>query len=303
MRPDRIVVGGADDETALKVADLYKSLDAPLIFTGTTNAELIKYASNAFLATKISFVNEIANLCEEVGADVGVVTKGMGLDPRINPHFLRAGIGYGGSCFPKDVKALKQLAGHNGYHFELLSAVIEVNEMQKTRPIQKLRRYLNSLNGKRIAVLGLTFKPNTDDVRESVGLDVVRLLQFEGAQVVASDPIGVENASKVLSGVILTDDPYSAADDAHAIVITTDDPLYSSLDWERIKDSMSYPLIIDGRNIVDDLSLPDGFILDSVGKPVGLRRSERVVEELDTVFTRHNTTRLNSMQQTTKKVS
>jgi UDPglucose 6-dehydrogenase len=250
---------------------------------------LIKYASNAFLATKISFVNEIANLCEEVGADVGVVTKGMGLDPRINPHFLRAGIGYGGSCFPKDVKALKQLAGHNGYHFELLSAVIEVNEMQKTRPIQKLRRYLHSLNGRRIGVFGLTFKPHTDDIRESVGIDVVRLLQFEGAEVVAFDPIGIERAQKVLDGVELIDDPYRAAEDVMAIVVATDDPFYSSLDWERIKNSMAYPLIIDGRNIINAANLPEGFILERVGKPAETHGAQGPLNELALVYTADGT--------------
>jgi UDPglucose 6-dehydrogenase len=289
MKPDRIVIGGNDKNAIQRVAELYPAFNAPVIITSTTNAELIKYASNAFLATKISFVNEIANLCEEVGADVGVVTEGMGLDPRINPHFLRAGIGYGGSCFPKDVKALKQLAGHNGYHFELLSAVIEVNEMQKTRPIQKLRRYLQSINGRRIGVFGLTFKPHTDDIRESVGIDVVRLLQFEGAEVVAFDPIGLEQAQKVLDGVELTDDPYRAAENVMAIVIATDDPFYSSLDWERIKKIMAYPLIIDGRNIIDAANLPEGFILERVGKPAKTHGARRIANELALVHTADGT--------------
>ncbi|MBI4733744.1 MAG: UDP-glucose/GDP-mannose dehydrogenase family protein, partial [Rubrobacteridae bacterium] len=241
MHPDRIVVGGDDENAIRNVAGLYNDLDAPLIFTRTTNAELIKYASNAFLATKISFVNEIANLCEEVG-----------------------------------VKALKQLAGHNGYHFELLSAVLEVNEMQKTRPVQKLRRYLHSLSGKKICVLGLTFKPNTDDVRESVGIDVVRLLQFEGANISAFDPIGIEQAKKILSGVSFADDPYQAVENVHAVVIATDDPIYASLDWSLIKSKMAYPLIIDGRNIIDVDYQPEGLILDGVGKPVELLHSQDV---------------------------
>ncbi|MCL5291409.1 MAG: UDP-glucose/GDP-mannose dehydrogenase family protein [Actinobacteria bacterium] len=274
MTPDRIVIGGDVPELIERIASFFEPLKAPCIRTTSTNAELIKYASNAFLATKISFINEIANLCEEVGADVSVVAEGMGLDPRINNHFMRAGIGYGGSCFPKDVKALKQLAGHNGYHFELLSAVIEVNEMQKMRPIQKLRRHLGRLYGRRIGVLGLTFKPNTDDVRDSVGVDLAKLLLFEGAHVTAFDPLGLEQARKVLTGVDLIEDPYLVAEGAEALVIATEDPLYAGLDWERIRGLMAKPLVVDGRNTLDPADLPDGFILEQVG-----RRVKRIISE------------------------
>lgn len=268
MVPDRVVIGGGGSGAVERIAKLYDSFEVPFIYTSTTNAELIKYASNAFLATKISFINEIANLCDEVGADVSVVAEGMGHDPRINPYFLRAGIGYGGSCFPKDVKALKQLAGHNGYHFELLSTVIEVNEMQKTRPVQKLRKHLGELYGRNIGVLGLTFKPHTDDIRESVGIDVVKLLQFEGARVIAFDPLGMDHAKKVLTGVEFVGDPYKVADGVEAIVIATEDPFYTELDWQQILEVMANPLVIDGRNILNPDSLPEGIILDQIGRGV-----------------------------------
>lgn len=274
MVPDRVVVGGSDPGAVDRVAKLYDFFEVPFIYTSTTNAELIKYASNAFLATKISFINEIANLCDEVGADVSVVAEGMGHDPRINPHFLRAGIGYGGSCFPKDVKALKQLAGHNGYHFELLSTIIEVNEMQKTRPVQKLRKHLGELYGRSIGVLGLTFKPHTDDIRESVGVDLVKLLQFEGARVKVFDPLGMDHAKKVLTGVEFVGDPYKAADGVEAIVIATEDPLYAGLNWQQVLEVMTNPLVIDGRNILDPDNLPGGIVLDQIGRGTRMVSSE-----------------------------
>ena len=180
MEPDRIVIGASDDADGQAVADLYADLEAPVIRTDVASAEMIKYGSNAFLATKISFINEIANVCEEVGADVSVVAQGMGLDERIGPHFLRPGIGFGGSCFPKDVNALKQLAGNSGYHFQLLTAVIEVNELQKRRVVGKLERHLGALRGRRIALLGLAFKANTDDMREASSLVLAARLRGRG---------------------------------------------------------------------------------------------------------------------------
>ncbi len=189
LEPDRIVVGAFDEADGEAVADLYRGIDAEVIHTSVPTAEMIKYASNAFLATKISFINEIANVCEQVGADVRVVAEGMGLDHRIGPHFLHAGIGYGGSCFPKDVQALKQLAGNSGYHFQLLNAVIEVNALQKRRVVGKLKQHLRQLRGARIALLGLTFKPNTDDLREAASIVLAARLRDEGAEVRAYDPM------------------------------------------------------------------------------------------------------------------
>ncbi len=205
MHPDRVVVGAdpGDEEAAAAVAALYEPLGGEVLRTDVASAEMIKLASNAFLATKISFINEIANVCEEVGADVGEVARGMGLDERIGPSFLRAGIGYGGSCFPKDVSALKMLAGNTGYHFQLLTAVIEVNELQKRRVVGKLEKHLGSLLGKRIALLGLAFKPDTDDMREASSLVLAARLQGEGAEVVAFDPVARERAGELLGAVEL----------------------------------------------------------------------------------------------------
>ncbi|MBC7294329.1 MAG: UDP-glucose/GDP-mannose dehydrogenase family protein, partial [Thermoleophilia bacterium] len=203
MHPDRIVVGASDPAIADRVARLYEGIDCPVVKTDVASAEMIKYASNAFLATKISFINEIANVCEVTGADVRVVAYGMGLDHRIGPHFLQAGIGFGGSCFPKDVSALKQLAGNSGYHFQLLNAVIEVNELQKRRVISKLKRHLdNELRGKRIALLGLAFKPNTDDIREASSIVLASRLLAEGATVVGYDPVAMENMRSALPTLI-----------------------------------------------------------------------------------------------------
>ncbi len=205
MHPDRVVIGAdrGDEEASDAVAALYEPLGGELVRTDVASAEMIKLASNAFLATKISFVNEIANVCEEVGADVGEVARGMGLDQRIGSSFLRAGIGYGGSCFPKDVSALKMLAGNTGYHFQLLNAVIEVNELQKRRVVQKLVGHLGSLVGRRVALLGLAFKPQTDDMREASSLVLAARLQGEGAEVTAYDPVAADAARDLLEGVEL----------------------------------------------------------------------------------------------------
>src|SRR5213595_54749 len=209
LEPDRVVVGDDGDWAGDAVVELYSPLDAPLVRTDIASAEMVKLASNAFLATKISFINEIANVCEETGADVVEVARGMGLDTRIGPRFLHAGIGFGGSCFPKDVNALKQLAGNSGYHFQLLSAVIEVNELQKRRVVAKLQRRLGSLRGKKVALLGLAFKPGTDDMREAPSLVLAGRLLAEGADVTAWDPVadgrvllhGVEIAGSALDAL------------------------------------------------------------------------------------------------------
>src|SRR6266576_2729206 len=201
LDPDRVVVGDDGDWAGDAVVELYAPLEAPLVRTDIRSAEMVKLASNAFLATKISFINEIANVCEETGADVVEVARGMGLDDRIGPKFLQAGIGFGGSCFPKDVTALKQLAGNSGYHFQLLNAVIEVNELQKRRVMSKLHKHLGTLVGRRVALLGLAFKPNTDDIREATSLVLSARLQADGASVVAYDPVAEDEARKLIQGI------------------------------------------------------------------------------------------------------
>src|ERR1700710_2515236 len=224
LEPDRVVVGDDGDWAGDAVVDLYEPLDAPLVRTDIASAEMVKLASNAFLATKISFINEIANVCEETGADVIEVARGMGLDDRIGHKFLQAGIGFGGSCFPKDVNALKQLAGNSGYHFQLLNAVIEVNELQKRRVIGKLQKHLGGLVGKRVALLGLAFKPNTDDMREASSLVLSARLNADGADVAAYDPVAEEQARKLVSGITFADSPLAAAAEADAVVLVTEWP-------------------------------------------------------------------------------
>jgi UDPglucose 6-dehydrogenase len=215
------------------------------------SAEMVKLASNAFLATKISFINEIANVSEETGADVGEVARGMGLDDRIGPKFLQPGIGFGGSCFPKDVSALKQLAGNSGYHFQLLSAVIEVNELQKRRVIGKLKRSLGALAGKRVALLGLAFKPNTDDMREASSLVLAGRMQAEGAEVSAFDPIAEDEARKLMHGVDFAPTELECVRGADAVVLVTEWPQFAELDWSAIASAMRGDVVVDGRNALD----------------------------------------------------
>src|SRR5680860_561819 len=242
MRPDRIVIGADDPTVARKVASLYDAIETELVLTNVASAEMIKYASNAFLASKISFINDIANVCEATGADVTTVAHGMGLDPRIGPHFLQAGIGYGGSCFPKDVSALKQLAGNSGYHFQLLTAVIEVNELQKRRVIGKIKEALGEdLHDRRIALLGLAFKPNTDDIREASAIVLAGRLLAEGARVVAYDPVAIPNTRAVLPAVEYADSALQALEGAEACVLVTEWPEFIHLDWERAADLMQKP--------------------------------------------------------------
>ncbi len=266
--PDRIVIGADTPETQDRVAGLYERLCCSNILkTDVASAEMIKYASNAFLATKISFINEIANVCEAVGADVRVVARGMGLDQRIGPHFLNAGVGYGGSCFPKDVSALKQLAGNSGYHFQLLNAVIEVNELQKRRVIGKLRRYLgDELRGRRIALLGLAFKPNTDDIREASSIVLASRLLAEGASVVAYDPIATDNMRRLLPCVTYATSALEALQDADAAVLVTEWKEFVDLDWQKAKAIMARPLLIDGRNALHGPGLQAlGFEYEGIG--------------------------------------
>src|SRR5688500_5472196 len=250
MNPDRVVVGSGPESTefADRVEKLYEPLGAPIVRTDVASAEMIKLASNAFLATKISFINEIANVSEELGADVEEVARGMGLDERIGPHFLRPGIGYGGSCFPKDVAALKQLAGNSGYHFQLLSAVIEVNELQKRRVVGKLKKHLGPLRGKEIALLGLAFKPNTNDLREASSLVLASRLPAQGARARAWDPIAIEDARKLLKGVEFAPTLRDAVAAADAAVVVTEWDEVRELATPELRDSMRRPLIVDGRN-------------------------------------------------------
>ncbi len=267
LGPDRVVVGDRGDWAGDAVAGLYAPLQAPLVRTDIASAEMIKLAANAFLATKISFINEIANVCEETGADVLEVAQGMGLDQRIGTHFLRPGIGFGGSCFPKDVSALKQLAGNSGYHFQLLTAVIEVNELQKRRVVAKLQKHLGSLVGKRIGLLGLAFKAHTDDMREASSLVLAARLQADGAQVKAYDPVAEEEARNLMVGVEFADSALGALRGADACIIVTEWPEFGQLDWSAAAGEMSGRLVIDGRNLLNPERVREaGFDYEGIGR-------------------------------------
>ncbi len=270
LHPDRVVVGADEGSewAADAVEEVYRPLGGDLVRTDVASAEMIKLASNAFLATKISFINEIANVSEEVGADVTEVARGMGLDKRIGPSFLSAGLGFGGSCFPKDTTALKQLAGNSGYHFQLLTSVIEVNELQKRRVLKKLEKHLGNLAGKRIALLGLAFKPNTDDMREASSLVLSARLQGEGAKVAAYDPVAADRARELLSDVEFADSAAAALDGADAAILVTEWPEFAELPWAELASTMSTPLVIDGRNFLDPAGLREaGFTYEGIGRP------------------------------------
>jgi UDPglucose 6-dehydrogenase len=266
MEPDRIVVGAFEDEDTAAVEALYTGIDAPIVRTDVASAEMIKLAANAFLMTRISFINEIANVCEAVGADVVEVARGVGLDSRLGPHFLRAGIGYGGSCFPKDSLALKQLASNSGYHFQLLAAVIEVNELQKRRVIQKLQKHLGKLRGKKVALLGLAFKAGTDDMREAPSIVLASRLAAEGAEVRAWDPVA--KPGELMKGAILCDSVVEAVTGADAAVIVTEWDELRGLASEEVREAMAQPLIIDGRNLLDPAATRQaGFAYEGIGRP------------------------------------
>ncbi len=265
MEPDRVVVGAFDEADGERVADLYAGIETTVLRTDVASAEMIKLAANAFLTTRVSFINEIANVCELVGADVEDVARGVGLDHRLGPHFLQAGVGWGGSCFGKDVSALKQLAGNSGYHFQLLAAVIEVNELQKRRIVQKLQRHLGRLRGKTVALLGLAFKPNTDDTRDAPSLVLASRLLAEGAEVRAWDPV----AKPELQGVRILDTPLEAVSGADAAVIVTEWPQLADLANEEVRAAMRHPLIIDGRNLLDPAAArAAGFAYEGIGRAV-----------------------------------
>jgi UDPglucose 6-dehydrogenase len=266
LNPDRIVVGAFSEDDGAAVEALYRDIDAPIVRTDVPSAEMIKLAANAFLMTRISFINEIANVCEAVGADVVEVAKGVGLDHRLGSHFLRAGIGYGGSCFPKDSLALKQLASNSGYHFQLLAAVIEVNELQKRRVIQKLQKHLGKLRGKKVALLGLAFKAGTDDMREAPSLVLASRLLAEGAEVRAWDPVA--RPGELMKGAVLCDSVLEAVRDADAAVIVTEWDELRELASPEVRAAMSRPLIIDGRNLLDPVAARGaGFAYEGIGRP------------------------------------
>ena len=279
LEPDRVVVGfdPGDEWAADAVSAAYEPLGAPIVRTDLSSAEMIKLASNAFLATKISFINEIANVCDEVGADVTEVARGMGMDPRIGDRFLNAGLGFGGSCFPKDTQALKILAGNSGYHFQLLNSVIEVNELQKRRVMAKLSKHLDSLVGKRVALLGLAFKPDTDDMREASSLVLASRLEGEGATVVAFDPVAEERARELLPSVEMAGSAMETLEAADAAVLVTEWPEFAELDWTEVAKAMSNPLLVDGRNFLDpDAVRAAGMTYEAIGRP-GLADRSAVV--------------------------
>jgi UDPglucose 6-dehydrogenase len=270
LEPDRVVIGAdAEDGWAVDaVESVYEPLGAPIVRTDLSSSEMIKLASNAYLATKISFINEIANVCDEVGADVIEVARGMGLDPRIGSKFLNAGLGFGGSCFPKDTQALKILAGNSGYHFQLLSSVIEVNDLQKRRVMAKLAKHLDSLVGKRVALLGLAFKPDTDDMREASSLVLAARLEGEGASVVAFDPVAQKAAHELLPAVEMAGSPMEALEGADAAVLVTEWPEFAELDWTEVAKGMANPLLVDGRNFLDPKTVRDaGITYEAIGRP------------------------------------
>lgn len=268
MNPDRIVLGSLDRDAADRVAQLHLPLRAPIIVTDLRTAEMIKYASNAFLATKISFINEIANICEALGADVKEVAVGMGADKRIGPYFLDAGVGFGGSCFPKDVRALRHMATVQGKHPQLLQAVLDINTFQRKQVVIKLRELLgDNLEGKVIGLLGLAFKPNTDDMREAPSITVAEMLREAGAIVKGYDPVSMDVAKNVMHGIEFCDNPYDVASGADALVIVTDWNEFKHLDMIRVKELMREPIIIDGRNIYDpELMNEMGFTYRGFGR-------------------------------------
>ena len=268
LEPDRIVIGAPNQVVAMKLLELYAPLERPMLITDVASAEMIKYASNAFLATKISFSNAIANICEAVGADIVQVIKGMGSDSRIGPAFLNAGLGYGGSCFPKDSSALALTAEKYGYDFTLLKAVMEINREQPKRFLNRLRTEMGgTFQGKSVGVLGLAFKPNTDDMRDAKSVELIADLLAEGATVNAYDPIAIENTRKIFLHINYTKNAYEAAEGMDALLIVTEWNEFKLLDMERIKSVMKTPLLFDGRNIYDPARLRKiGFNYHCIGR-------------------------------------
>ncbi|MDA8188521.1 MAG: UDP-glucose/GDP-mannose dehydrogenase family protein [Dehalococcoidales bacterium] len=268
MNPDRVVLGASDRAAAEAVAEIYSPLKCPVLITDLRTAEMIKYASNAFLAARISFINEMASICERLGADVKQVALGMGYDKRIGHAFLDAGVGWGGSCFPKDVKALEHMAAMQGCHPQLLRAVMEINKDQRRRLVQKVRESLGTLADRKIGILGLSFKPNTDDMREAPSTEVIHLLQHEGAVVKAYDPVAFKVAERYLSHVEFCSSPYEVARGADALIALTEWNEFKQLDMSRLKSLMRQPVLVDGRNIYDPVAMRElGFTYRCIGRP------------------------------------
>jgi len=267
MHPDRIVIGVESERAANIMKELYKPLNAPMIVTNIETAELIKHASNAFLALKISYINAIANICEQVGADVAKVAEGMGFDKRIGRDFLDAGIGYGGYCLPKDVAAFIKIAEEVGYDFELLKAVERINEHQCQQVIKKAKSLLWNLNDKIVGILGLSFKPNTDDIREAPSINIIRQFQQEGVKIKAYDPQAMENIRLIFSDVELCQDPYQVAEGSDALIIVTEWDEFRQMDLLKIKELLNQPVIIDGRNMFEPVQMEKmGFLYRGVGR-------------------------------------
>lgn len=266
--PDRIVIGITTDKARIILEELFEPFDAPRVITDLTSAQMIKYAANSFLATKISYANAIANVCERLGADASTVLEGIGLDPRIGKNFLNPGVGYGGSCFPKDVSSFKIIAREAGYKMGILEEVEKINKQQIDNYIEKVRKQLKTLKGKNLAILGLAFKPNTDDIREAPAIKIIKRLLDEGAIIKAYDPIAANTAKQVLGdSVIYTKDPYEAADGSHALLIVTEWNEFKELNLNKIKTLLKKPIIIDGRNIYDPKKVKDlGFTYQGIGR-------------------------------------
>jgi UDPglucose 6-dehydrogenase len=268
LYPERIVIGCETEKAQKLMKDLYKEINAPILFTTIKDAEMIKYASNAFLATKISFINELARLCDKIGANVIQVAKGMGLDSRIGPQFLQAGIGYGGSCFPKDIKALLALASAEKTPLQILQAVSDVNETQAQWFMEKVKKALGSLSGKRIAVLGLTFKPQTDDIREATSLKIIHYLIQNNSYITAYDPQGTEHVKKLYPTIHYVKTPLEALKGADAVIIVTEWKEIIEIDWQKAKNILSQPFVFDGRNCLNSSAmLKLGYHYEGVGTP------------------------------------
>ncbi len=267
LEPDRIVIGAESEKAKEVMKELYEPIETKKVFTDIKSAELIKHASNSFLATKISFINAVANICEETGADVNMVAEGMGLDTRIGPRFLKAGIGYGGSCFPKDVDAFVHIADANGYDFKLLKEVQKINKLQREQFVDKIKDALWIVKDKTIGVWGLSFKPNTDDMREAPSIDIIKALQKEGAKIKAYCPGAMENADELLCNVEMCSNPYEVAEGAHALAIITEWDEFRKADYSKVKQLMENPLILDGRNMHEPEDMREmGFDYRSVGR-------------------------------------
>ncbi|MEN6521349.1 MAG: UDP-glucose/GDP-mannose dehydrogenase family protein [Armatimonadota bacterium] len=267
LYPDRIVIGAPNGNVAMKIVELYASLEKPMLITDVHSAEMIKYASNAFLATKISFINAVAQICEKAGADVLQVTKGMGYDSRIGNAFLNAGLGYGGSCFGKDASCLIHTADSLGYDFKLLKSVVDINMDQPKLFVEKIKNSLGALQGRTVGILGLAFKPNTDDMRDAKSIDIIAGLLSEGAQVKAYDPVAAENASRIFPQIEYCPNAYATAEGADAIAIVTEWNEFKLLNLERLKERMSKPIIFDGRNIYDPQRMKKiGFEYHCIGR-------------------------------------